>query len=161
MSSTSLKEQIDILEAYLEFVEFEDFIPFVVTDPNNCVNIEEYVEGSVLTIDLSAVKAGDIKEFARKINSGDFRVVLFKNIDNIRSRKDKDAWLAIIVTALKGESCYILLNDKDLDEVYMPFKKLKAICTCSQYPDYLRKRMNLGKGPDFSHFTINLHPKLP
>ena len=74
MSSTSLTEQIDILEAYLEFVEFEDFIPFVVTDPNNCVNIEEYVEGSVLTIDLSAVKAGDIKEIARKINSGDFRV---------------------------------------------------------------------------------------
>ena len=90
MNRTSLAEQIDILEAYLEF---EDFIPFVVTDPNNCVNIEEYVEGSVLTIDLSAVKAGDIKEIARKINSGDFRVVLFKNIDNIRSRKDKDAWL--------------------------------------------------------------------
>lgn len=155
MNRTYLAEQIDILEAYLEF---EDFIPFVVTDPNNCVNIEEYIEeyieGSVLTIDLSAVKAGDIKEFARKINLGDFRVVLFKNIDNIRSRKDKDAWLAIILTALKGESCYVLLNDKDLDEVYMPFKKLKAICTCSQYPDYLRKRMNLGKGPDFSHFTI-------
>ena len=155
MNRTSLAEEIDILEAFLEF---EDFIPFVVTDPNNCVNIEEYIEeyieGSVLTIDLSAVKAGDIKEFARKINSGDFRVVLFKNIDNIRSRKDKDAWLAIIVAALKGESCYVLLNDKDLDEVYMPFKKLKAICTCSQYPDYLRKRMNLGKGRDFSHFTI-------
>ena len=29
MSSTSLTEQIDILEAYLEFVESEDFIPFV------------------------------------------------------------------------------------------------------------------------------------
>ena len=75
-------------------------------------------------------------------------------IIRVNNTKDKDAWLAIIVAALKGESCYVLLNDKDLDEVYMPFKKLKAICTCSQYPDYLRKRMNLGKGPDFSHFTI-------
>lgn len=139
-------------KAYLRDCATEELrylVPFVVTDPHNLIRMEDYMEYPFYEIDLAQTKAGDFEKHIHKILKQKKPVVLFKNVDQIRSRKDKVSWQNMVITAMKNENFTTVFGDHDLS---LPFDKIKAIGTCSIFPDYLRKRGNLGIGPDFSKF---------
>lgn len=124
-------------------------VPFVVTDPHNLITIDDYVEFPFYAVDLAQTKAGDLIKHIVKIRKQNKPIVILKNIDTISSRKDKDAWQNLIIKALKGERLSLVSDNYELS---LPFDKIKAIGTCSVFPDYLRTRGNLGIGPDFSNY---------
>ena len=152
-SGLSLKQELDYLKDSAS-EELCCFIPFVVTDPGNMVAVEKYIPYPHRVIDLAQVKAGDLEKFLESIATADSPIILFRNIDKISSKKDKEAWESIIVCGLKSEKKTFVLKDSEnvegLKEYNLPFDKIKVIGTCSAFPEYLTKRGNLGKGPDFS-----------
>lgn len=149
MTQYTLQETMDYLRDMATEEVLEYLNPFVVIDPHNLIRIEDYVEYPYYTIDLAQTKAGDLEKHVRKILKDKKSVVILKNIDAISSRKDKIAWQDLIIKALKGERFSHVSENFDLS---LPFDKIKAIGTCSVFPDYLRKRGNLGIGPDFSNY---------
>ena len=135
--------------------DLEWLVPFVVIDPQDLVKVEDYIPHRFICLDLSDTKAGDFDKFVRdfrkrhKQNPFEIEIILLKNIDNIRSRKDKNNWEALVITGMKAEDNNWIIND-GLDDVFLPLSKIKVIGTCKIYPDYLKNRGNLGIGPDFS-----------
>lgn len=152
-SGKSFKEELEYLKDSAS-EELCYFIPFVVTDPDNIVDMEKYIPYSHRVIDLAQVKAGDLEIFLGSLATGDVPLILFKNIDKISSRKDKEAWESVIVCGLKSENKTFVFKNSEtvggLKKYELPFDKIKIIGTCSVFPEYLTKRGNLGKGPDFS-----------
>lgn len=129
--------------------EFQYIIPFVVTDPGHLVEISEYIPYPFTDIDLATVKAGDFKKFVADIHRNP--VVVFRNIDKIAGRKERDDWQALVVCGLKGEKKTFFVDD-DMNDMVVHFDKIKTMCTCSEYPEWLRSRGNLGIGPNFTRF---------
>lgn len=136
----------DLASEKLEFL-----VPFVVTDPEGLVDVDKFIPYKTLSIDLAASKAGDfesyVKNFRKNFAESEAEIVLIKNIDNISSRKDKVDWEQLVITGLKSENFNCLFNDMSSHTV--PFSKIRIICTCTNYPEYLKKRGNLGIGPIF------------
>ena len=139
--------------------KLEYLVPFVVTDPEEWVDVEEFIPYKTLSIDLAATKAGDfesfVKDFKKRFAEKEAEIVLIKNIDNISSRKDKLDWEQLVIVGLKSEDYTHLFNDASSRTV--PFSKIRIICTCKSYPDYLKKRGNLGIGPDFTPIRTKRH----
>lgn len=135
--------------------DLEWLVPFVVIDPQDLVKVEDYIphKYKFICLDLSDTKAGDfdkfVRDFRKRYEQNPFQIILLKNIDNIRSRKDKNNWEALVITGMKAEDNNWIIND-GLDDVFLPLSKIKVIGTCKIYPDYLKNRGNLGIGPDFS-----------
>lgn len=138
--------------------DLEFLVPFVVIDPLDLVKVEDYIPHSFICLDLSDTKAGDfdkfVRDFRKRYEQNPFQIILLKNIDNIRSRKDKNNWKALVITGMKAEDNNWIINDETahfgLDVVFLPLSTIKVIGTCKIYPDYLKNRGNLGIGPDFS-----------
>lgn len=152
MCKRSIKQEKQYL-ADLASESLEWLVPFVVIDPHDLVKVEDYIPHSFICLDLSDTKAGDfdifVRDFRKRYEQNPFQIILLKNIDNIRSRKDKNNWEALVITGMKAEDNNWIIND-GLDDVFLPLSKIKVIGTCKIYPDYLKNRGNLGIGPNFS-----------
>lgn len=145
----SLQETKDYLRD-LASESLKYMTPFVIVDPKQISDIDGCISYPFLSIDLSTTKAGDIISYIKLIRSGEYPIILFRNIDKISSRKDRGNWEQLIIMGLKAEDGTFLFDWKDYT---IRFSKLRAICTCSKYPDYLKIRGNLGwVGVDFSPF---------
>lgn len=134
--------------------KLEHLIPFVVTDPNGLINIDEFIPYRTLTVDLAKTKFGDFENFVREFKAHfakeEAEMIVFRNIDRISSRKDRDSWEKMVKKGLKGEDFDCTLNEGVLATI--PFSQIKLVGTCSRYPDYLKTMGNLGIGPDFSNY---------
>lgn len=134
--------------------ELEYLIPFVITDPHGLVNLDDFIPYKTLTIDLAETKSGGFENFVREFyalfSKEEAEMVVIRNIDRISSRKDKESWKRMVKTGLKSENFNCILHNDDTATI--PFAQIKIICTCSHYPDYLKKQGNLGIGPDFYRF---------
>ena len=152
MSKRTFEEEKQYL-ADLASEKLEFLVPFVVTDPEGLVDVDKLIPYKPLSLDLAATKAGDfesyVKFFRKNFTESEADIVLIKNIDTISSRKDKTDWEHLIIKGLKSENFNCLFNDKSSHAI--PFSKIRIICTCKSYPDYLKKRGNLGIGPNFTH----------
>lgn len=132
-----------------------DMTSFVLVDPAHIITIGDYIKTPYISIDLAKTKAGDIVSRLDQMSSGKYRIIVFNNIDRISSKKDKSDWESLIITGLKEEKTCVVFTENDgfhgLKEYNVNFSELRVICTCSQYPDYLKTRGNLGwVGLDFS-----------
>lgn len=157
MSRRSIKEEKELLEDLASETP-QYLMPFVVIDPDGLVKVEDYIPHKFISIDLSETKAGDFAEFVadfkNRFEQAPFRIILLKNIDNIRSRKDRKDWEALVITGMKAEDGTFMIDDEmahcGIKDIFLPLSKIKVIGTCKIYPDYLKRRGNLGLGPDFS-----------
>ena len=157
MCRRSIKQEKQYL-ADLASESLERLVPFVIIDPHDLVKVEVYIPHRFICLDLSDTKAGDfdkfVRDFRKMYEQNPFQIILLKNIDNIRSRKDKNNWEALVITGMKAEDRSFMINDEmahcGLDDGFLPLSKIKVIGTCKSYPDYLKNRGNLGLGPDFS-----------
>ena len=151
--ANSLEKTKELLK-YQATMPFKYLSPFVVVDPGNLISIEDYMDYPALVIDLSETKAGGIPPFLEQVLTGKYPIVIFKNIDKIYSRKDKQDWISMIMMGLKGESGHFIIDYKNITSRYVPFSRVKVICTCSEYPDYLKKTGYRGWiGADFSKYV--------
>ena len=140
----------ELNQEIIDYIEdpIESTSPFVIVDPFHKIVVEDIISIDILSIDLSKTKAGDIFHYLDEILSKKYPVVLFKNIDNISSRKNKLDWESLIINGLKSEDKTFMFESDNaiggLKEYNIPFSKFKVICTCNIYPDYLKERGNLG-----------------
>lgn len=128
--------------------------PFVITDPKGEVEIAEYIPHPFVEFDLSTMKAYNLEQFLKEIENTDKPFILLRNIGSISTLKDRQNWENMISSGLKSESKTFIFKCSEcvdgLKEYRLPFDKVKLICTCTEYPDYLKNKGNLGKGPDFT-----------
>lgn len=150
----STSEAMEYLKDYL-FAELNLLTPFVLIDPDGLVDLSEHIPYPYREYDLATMKDGELEKFLKEISHIDKPIILLRNIESVSSLKEKEDWKNIIVDGLKEESkIFVLKNDEcigGLTEYRLPFDKVKLICTCHQYPDFLKNKGNLGKGPDFTH----------
>ncbi len=138
MTPEDKKRISDLIEEH-----FDNFEPLVLTiDKDIDLPVEECINWSFLLIDLSTTKTGEIIDYIVRIQSGQYPIVFFKNIDCIRPRKDKADWEKLILYGLKSEDKTFVFNDTNapcgLADYHLPFSKIWVLCTCSEYPEFLK-----------------------
>lgn len=142
MTPEDKKRISDLIEEH-----YDNFEPLVLTiDKDIDLHVEECINWSFLLIDLSTAKAGDIIDYIVRIQSGEYPIIFFKNIDRIRSRKDKTDWEKLILYGLKSEDKTFVFDDRNapcgLADYHVTFSKTWVLCSCSEYPDFLKPQGN-------------------
>lgn len=127
--------------------------PMIIINPQNELDMKREFPLSCLTINLAKVSKTDLKNICFKLSLGKISILYLKNIDKIPLNGNKDYWESIVIIGLKGEEYPIQIETEDgyFKEFILPFDKIKLICTCSQYPDFLKDKGMLGYVFDFSN----------
>ena len=141
--------QRDLLIKFL----YDKIIKLIIIDPNQNSGLEDLIDFPYQIIDLNEVRYGELERWVSVISSDKSSSILFKNIDKIPEDSMKDYWESIVIIGLKGEEYPIQIETEDgyFKEFILPFDKIKLICTCSQYPDFLKDKGMLGYVFDFSN----------
>lgn len=134
----------------------EQIVPLILILPNKSNKIREsnilLQSLTLLFIDFDEIKYGDLEKWVTKISSDKPETILFKNIDKIPVNSDKEYWESIITIALKKEEYPVMIETQEgyYKTFILPFDKIKIITTCSQYPEFLKRKGMLGYIVDLS-----------